>query len=198
MFNRSLASLLILLLGTSAFAQTTAPASNPADAHKAPRIQIDRQIGKARLRMRQDQQKHTPEQLKQAEELYQVPNKNWRTPEAQASLEKMVQQFPDVNRTGCAVLYLGQYSVGEQREKYLKDAAEKFGDCYYGNGVQVGAFARYLLALYYRENNQPDKARQLFDEILKNYADAVTHRGDSLAAIVKDEIKSPAATQPAQ
>jgi TolA-binding protein len=137
---------------------------------------------KARERMRADLKKHKQDELRKAEELYQVANKNWRSEEAKQSLQQMVEQFPDINRTGCAVLYLGQYATGEERERLLTDAAEKYGDCYYGNGVQVGAYARFLLGLYYQENSQADKAKKLFDEIRTKYADATDHRGRSLVA----------------
>ena len=137
---------------------------------------------KARARMRLDSKKHTPEELGQAEELYQVANKNWRTEEARQSLQQMVEKYPDVNRTGCAVLYLGQMSTGEERERLLTDAIEKYGDCYYGNGVQVGAFARYLLGMDYQSGGQADKAKEVFDEIRRNYPDSITHRGESIVA----------------
>jgi TolA-binding protein len=137
---------------------------------------------KARARMRQDARKHSSEEIGSAEELYQVANKNWRTEQARQSLQQMVEKFPDVNRTGCAVLYLGQMSVGEERERLLTDAIEKYGDCYYGNGVNVGAYARFLLAHYYKENGEADKAKKLFNDIRTKYADAVDHGGRSLVA----------------
>jgi tetratricopeptide (TPR) repeat protein len=153
-------------------------------AGKAPREVIDAHARKARERMAQDRKKYSVEQLREAENLYQVANNNWRTPAAKESLEKMVGKFPDVNRTGCALLYLGQYSAGAEREKYLKQAIEH-GDCYYGDGVQVGALARYYLGAYYQENNQPDKAKQLFDEVLQQYPNAISHGGDLLSEGIK-------------
>ena len=158
-----------------------------ADAGAQPAAQTaealqKRNAAKARERMRADQRKHKPDELGKAEELYQVANKNWRSGAARQSLQQMVEQFPDINRTGCAVLYLGQYATGEERERLLTDAAEKYGDCYYGNGVQVGAYARFLLGLYYQENGQADKAKALFDEIRTKYLDATDHRGRSLVA----------------
>jgi TolA-binding protein len=131
----------------------------------------------ARKRMQQDAQKYTREQLSEAEQLYQVANKNWRSIEAKTCLEKMIQQFPDVNRTGCAVLYLGQMSEGAQREQYLKDAIEKYGDCYYGDGANVGAYARYVLATTYQQAGQKEKAKALFDEIRQKFPQALDHKG---------------------
>ncbi|HKI70532.1 MAG TPA: hypothetical protein VKA67_13160, partial [Verrucomicrobiae bacterium] len=64
--------------------------------------------GKFAERMAQDRAKYKVEQLHDAEALYQVANRKWGTPEAKDSLEKMIEKYPDMNRTGCAVLYLAQ------------------------------------------------------------------------------------------
>ena len=130
--------------------------------------------------MRQDREKYTQQQIKEAEELYQVANKNWRSPEAKTALEQPISKFPDLDRTGCAVLYLGQTTDGPDKEQLLKDAIEKHADCFYGNGVQVGAYGRYLLGWYYKDKGEKDKAAALFDEIRKNYPTAIDHGGRSL------------------
>lgn len=135
---------------------------------------------KAHDRMRQDLQTHTAEQIGQAEALYQVANKNWRTPEARASLRKMIYQFPRLNRTGCALLYLGQMSEGDEKEKLLKEAIDAHGDCFYGDGVQVGPFARFLLAVYYRDKKETDKAKALFEEVRRDSPEAIDHKGKRL------------------
>ena len=158
---------------------------------KAPRAQIDAEIAKARARMRQDARRYSQQQLKEAEQLYQVANKQWRSPEAKASLETMVKKYPKFNRTGCATLYLGQYAEGAEKEKYLTQAVERFGDCYYGNGVQVGAFARYLLGHYYRDNGEVEKGNALLKEVVQKFPKSVTHRGDQLAKIAKQDMELP-------
>ena len=57
----------------------------PADG-RAPEAQIQQLKNQARARMRKDQEEYSKEQLQQAEQLYQVANKNWRSPEAKTSL----------------------------------------------------------------------------------------------------------------
>jgi tetratricopeptide (TPR) repeat protein len=109
-----------------------------------------------------------------------VANKQWKSPEAREALEKLIQKYSKANRTGCAVLYLGQMSDGEEKEKYLKKAIEEFSDCWYGNGVQVGAMARFLLAGYYQQTGQEEEAARLYGEIREQYPNAVTHDGKSL------------------
>ncbi len=132
-----------------------------------------------------DKRVYSENQLREIESLYQVANKRGNTPEAMDSLKKLVEKYTKANRTGCAVLYLGQMSVGEKKETYLKQAIRDFGDCYYGDGVQVGAFARFCLANYYREQGKEESAIALFDEIRNNYPNAITHQGKSL----KEEIQ---------
>jgi TolA-binding protein len=141
---------------------------------------------RAHERMRQDLQTHTAEQIGQAEALYQVANQNFKSPEARASLRKMIDQFPHLNRTGCALLYLAQMSEGDEQEKLLKEAIDSHGDCFYGDGVQVGPFARFLLAQHYREKKEPDKAKALFEEVRRDYPEAIDHKGKRLVEQVPE------------
>jgi DNA repair exonuclease SbcCD ATPase subunit len=132
-------------------------------------------------RSAQDAKKYKPEQLREAEQLYQTMNKNWRSDDGKAALKQLIEKYPDLNRTGCAVLYLGQVSQsGDEKEKYLQEAIDEHSDCMYGDGVQVGAYARYLLALHYKEKGNNGKAASLFDEIRKDYPFAVDHKGRAL------------------
>ena len=69
----------------------------------------------------------------------------------------MIKKYPDINRTGCATLYVAQRSQGDERAKYLQDCIEEYNDCLYGDGVQVGAYARFLLAEDYRSKGEKKK-----------------------------------------
>jgi hypothetical protein len=131
-------------------------------------------------KMQADNAKYTPDQLREAEQLYQVANQKWGTPEATESLQTMIKKYPDVNRTGCAVLYVAQMSKGDERAKKLQDCIEKYNDCMYGDGVQVGVYARFLLAQDLRAKGDAKKADALTDEIKTQYADAVDHSGNLL------------------
>jgi hypothetical protein len=142
--------------------------------------QLADQQEKARQRMRQDAQAFSEQQRREIESLYQIANKKWQSEEARDSLKKLVDKYKKANRTGCAILYLGQMSQGDERIAYLKRAIADHSDCYYGDGVQVGAFARLLLGQTYLENGNADKAQPLFDEIRKDYPNSVDHRGNAL------------------
>jgi hypothetical protein len=136
-------------------------------------------------KMAQDQAKHTPEQLRDAENLYQVANQKWGTVEASNSLQTMIQKYPDIDRTGCAVLYVAQMSKDDSRARYLQDCIDKYNDCFYGDGVQVGVYARFLLAQDCRSNGERAKADALFNEIKSKYPDAVDHSGNLLVDSIK-------------
>ncbi|MFA7172019.1 MAG: tetratricopeptide repeat protein [Kiritimatiellia bacterium] len=133
-----------------------------------------------RRRYEEDRKTYSDAQLREIESLYQSANKDLRSPEAKEALKSLIEKYPKANRTGCAVQYMGQMSSSEEKESYLKLAIKDFGDCYYGSGVQVGAYARLYLAYYYKETGRAKEAQALFDEIRTNFPDAVNHKGKLL------------------
>jgi len=150
----------------------------PVERQRAYRVKFDQ-------RSDLDRKKYTDEQLTEAEKMYQVANSKWGSPEAIESLKKMVEKFPDLNRTGCALLYLAQTTTGPESEKYFKDCIEKYNDCYYGDGVQVGAYARFCLADYYGKTKENEKAEALYKEIKDDYSDSIDHNGQFLINLIK-------------
>ncbi len=157
---------------------------------------VDVERRRARLRaafekrMARDKATYSDRELSEIEELYQVANKKWQSQEARDSLEKLIAKYSKANRTGCAVLYLGQMSDGAQKERYLKRALEDFSNCMYGDGVRVGAFARYLLAMHYEEIDKKDEAKRLIAELIKGYPDAIGHDGKLLIEQIPDDLKT--------
>ena len=139
---------------------------------------------KARARMKEDAKNYSSDDLRIIETLYQVANSKWETEEAKESLKTLVSKYAKANRTGCAILYLGQMSKGQEQMDYLKKAISDFSDCYYGDGVQVGAYARYYLANAYLAAGDNDSADKLFNEIRAQYPDAVTHDGEKLLVVI--------------
>ena len=159
--------------GPSAPAAHAAPSSNSMDLRT-----------RVRQRFELDRTLYSPEQLMDIERLYQVANKQWDSPESQASLKQLIEKYPKANRTGCALLYLGQMASGPEKEPYLKQAIADFSDCFYGSGVQVGAYARFHLAHHYQQTGKAQDAADLFDEIRNDYPDAVNHKGRLLKDIM--------------
>jgi hypothetical protein len=175
-----------------AWSQSTQPAGQASREHR------DKLIGQARQRMAQDRKKYDARQLKECEDLYQVANKNWRSDESRTCLKVMMEKYPDVNRTGCAALYLAQYERDPaEQERLLKEVIAKYGDCWYGNGAQVGALARLLLAGSCLSRGESAAAQKLFDEISRDYPGAITHRGVLISERIRQTQSQIApATQP--
>lgn len=160
-------------------------------------LRRDKARAAARARMRQDRGKYSPEVLGEVEELYQTANKDWRSPAAVAALEKLIEEYPDLNRTGCATMYLGQMSQGDERVDYLNRAMTDFADCYYGDGVNVGAYATYYLACHHWDEGNYDDAQKLIDKINTDHTDAIDHRGRALTELLT-ELEKPAAAPATQ
>lgn len=151
-----------------------------ADAQKLTKLRDVNKVA-ARRRAAEDRKQYKLEELKEIESLYQVANENWRTEKARESLKALLEKYGKSNRTGCATLYMGQMSSGDDRLQYLTRAVEDFSDCYYLNGCQVGGYGRYLLALTLWDRGEKDKARKLLKEIQTDYKDAIQHSGRPVA-----------------
>ena len=172
-------SLPIVIAGS--FFNASAAEDTP-QAAKAPESIISQQREQAKERMKKDTDKYSQEQLREIETLYQSANKNLKAPEAKAQLEKLVSEYGGSNRAGCGLLYLCKMTQGEEQIKCLTEAIAKYSDCFYGDGVQVGPYARYYLAKRYQRDKREDEAQALYKEISTLYPDAVTHRGTLLSS----------------
>lgn len=133
-------------------------------------------------RQSQDKRTFSAAILKEIEDLYQSQNLKKNSSEAKTSLEKLVNdsRFEKSNRVGCALVYLATTDNPEKVEDRLKLAIEKYSDCWYGDGVNVGALARLRLGEYYYRNGKKDEANKLFKELKQNYSDAIGHAGEIL------------------
>ena len=152
----------------------------PLIEEAAAKQRVDNARSKARARMRRDRGKYSPEVLGKVEELYQTANRHWQSPEAKEALQELIEEYPDLNRTGCATMYLAQMTQGEERVEYLMQAMTDFADCYYGDGVNVGAYATYHLACDHWQAGNYDDAKPLIEKIKTDYPDAIDHRGRAL------------------
>jgi hypothetical protein len=162
--------------------EALAPVMEKAQAEQI----VIQQRNEAKIRMSKDYEVYSRDELREIESLYQVANKQWKSQEGKDSLKALIKKYGKANRTGCALLYLGQMSKGEEREEYLKQAIGEFSDCFYGDGVQVGAYARYYLAYQYKESGEEKKAAELFEEIGEKYPDAIDHKGNRLSTLIEN------------
>lgn len=141
---------------------------------------VKQQQALAHERMMMDGEIYQRHDLQIIEKLYQTANKDWKSDDAKASLQLLVEKYPRANRTGCALLYLGQMSEGDKQLEYLQSAIELYGNCYYGDGVQVGPYARLYLAMRYKKDGKDKEASELFGQLRTRFPDAIDHEGKLL------------------
>lgn len=150
---------------------------------------IDVQRYRAEQRALQDRDHYTQDQLKHIEELYRTAtNKDTSPTKSKTLLKEIGKKYPKSNRAGCALQYLGQRATGEKQIQYFEDAIKNHSDCYYGNGVQVGPYARYHLASAYLQAGDISQAKALFEIVVQKYPDAITHRGQLLAPFAQSRL----------
>jgi TolA-binding protein len=123
------------------------------------------------------------------ENAYVATQRDWKSPEHVEALKKFVKKYPGFNRTGCALCELAGNSPmnSPETEQYYKECIQKYDDCYWGNGVQVGPFARFNLAHCYKNAGQNDKAEALYKEIKDNYPDSIDHAGQLLVDVINNQ-----------
>ena len=151
-----------------------------AGVQAAPVPTVEMLRARAQERMRQDITTYAADELRALEDLYQSANKDLRAPAAKDALLQVVKKYPKSNRAGSAVLYLAQMTTGDEREAYLKTAMTTYNDTWYGDGVQVGAFARAQLAVYYATHERLAEGKALAKEVVDTFPGAVDHRGKPL------------------
>ncbi len=140
---------------------------------------------KARIRARKDSASYSREELREIEEIYVSMSKTQG--EARKAIARTLhQKFPRANRTGCAFLYLAQMSEGEEQIALYKQAIKDYGDCFYFNGVQVGAFARFQLGQALKGAGRDVEAEKYFTELKTDYPDSIGHDGKSLIDLMED------------
>lgn len=134
----------------------------------------------ARKRMGKDSGNYSREQLREIEQMYQA----WRkVPETEriASLKALAAKYPKSNRAGCAWLYAARWEKpGKTQIEDLKRAIDEFGDCRYGDGVQVGAYARFALGKLLEKDGKKEEAQKYFSELKTSFPNAIDHSGNLL------------------
>ena len=99
------------------------------------------------------------------------------------------EEFKGANRIGCALLYLGQISTNDKKEKYLLKAKSEYANCWYGDGVNVGAYAAFELYFYYKYIGNNEEAKKYRSELLEKYSDYINHKQIYIKDILSTENK---------
>ena len=174
------------LMGESPITQAQAAETNGLDGATSRQDGVDPIRAAVIARVAKDAKKFDRATRREIERLYRQASRSGD--DGEAALKTLEEKYPEANRTGCAVMYAAQRAAGEERETLLKRAIEKYGDCRYGDGVQVAVQARWYLSCYYDKTGKSDEARKLREEIRTNYPDAVTHHGGKFSELIVTDL----------
>lgn len=105
------------------------------------------------------------------------------------ALNKLRITYPNSNRTGCAHLTYALSIKGKEKQRLLIECIDKYKDCYFLDGVNVGAYAKLYLALALYVDGYDEKADLLIMELRNTYPHAIDHNGRRLIEHF-DELKS--------
>jgi hypothetical protein len=131
-------------------------------------------------RIDKDKSKYGIKAFQDAETIHLTLQQNPTSPQAKEILRQLVTQYPQMNFTGTAFLTMAEKQSGSAKEEALREAIEKYNDCYYIDGVQVGAYARYLLVLHYRNTGKKSSADAIMNQIKQYFPEAIDHQGNLL------------------
>ena len=111
-----------------------------------------------------------------------------RNADALTTYRALIERFPEQNRAGCAAIYLaGLQLSGKNYQEAIETltlAAEKYDQDRYGDGVEVGGYAYFLLAKAYCETGEYEKAAASLRNLVDKFPYASGHRsGDALMSI---------------
>ncbi len=136
-------------------------------------------------RMDKDAIFYSKEERVEIEKLYQF----WKTrkgKERQAIAITLLRRFPKANRTGCTLYLLALDNARQKRIDLLKQVIQNHSDCWFGNGMQVGATARYHLIRILMETGKQEEAEQYREELNTLFPDAVDGIGKRFSELLKD------------
>lgn len=139
---------------------------------------------KAKSHAAEDAERYTPSELEDIETLY----REWSTKKGSAQrtvAKNLLRKYPNSNRTGCGVIYWANICNGREKRDLLRKAIKDYDDCFYFDGVQVGAFARYLLGKELLKNGKKADAEKYFEEIRISYPEAINHKKERLVDLIK-------------
>lgn len=161
--------------------------SNLSGKEKANRMNYFREF--YYLRASEDKKIFSQEILTKIEYQYKIASKIFNSPQAVSILDSLVnnEEFKGANRIGCALLYLGQMSTNDKKEKYLLKAKSEYANCWYGDGVNVGVYAMYELYFYYKYMGNKEEAKKYRSELLDKYSDYIDHKQNYIKDILAVE-----------
>jgi hypothetical protein len=149
-----------------------------------------------------DRDKLGKDRHKEMERLWFQGRRPRGDPDSIEKLEKLLAEYPETNRAGCAAFELGHHYIRNRKldlaerrkkaEEYWLIAEDRYRDSLCEYNAHPGAMSKLALATWVYRKDDPGKARRLLEDILKNHEGETDHLGQPLSVAAKrllDQLK---------
>jgi len=142
-----------------------------------------------------DRSKLGEERHKQMEKLWFEGRRPRGNPDSIAKLQKLLEEYPDTNRAGCAAYELGQHymrdrslTLDQRRKKageYWRMTEERYGKSLCEFNEHPATMAELAMANWIYRKSDPAMARRLLEDIIKNHKGEADHLGQPVETLAK-------------
>lgn len=143
----------------------------------------------------EDRRRLGEERHKQMEKLWFEGRRPRGNPESIEKLQKLLEEYPDTNRAGCAAYELGQHFIRdraltldqrrEQAEKYWRMTEERYGDSLCEFNEHPATMAELAMANWIFRKTDPGQARRLLEDIIKKHKGEADHLGQPVETLAR-------------
>jgi hypothetical protein len=116
-------------------------------------------------------------------------------PEAVAKLERLLEEFPDTNRAGCAAMELGHHAIRsrtldlearrERAQRYWHLVEQRYDDTLCEYNAPAAGMSKLALATWVYRHTDPAMARRLLEEVVRQHQGETDHLGRPLEVSAK-------------
>lgn len=138
----------------------------------------------------QDRERLGEERHREMEKLWFEGRRPRGKQESIEKLEKILEEYPDTNRAGCAAFELGHHVIRDRRldlaarrekaEGYWRMVEERYDDTLCEYNAHAPALSKLALATWVLRYSDPAEARRVLEEVIKQHAGETDHLGQPL------------------
>ncbi|MBW1808673.1 MAG: hypothetical protein JRJ19_04000 [Deltaproteobacteria bacterium] len=135
------------------------------------------------------------ERHKEMEKLWFAGRRPRGKAESIEQLEKLIEEFPDTNRAGCAAFELGHHYMRDRTldlkqrrakaEHYWHLTEDRYRDSLCEYNAQPAAMSKLAMATWVYRSTDPGKAKRLLEEVIEKHKGQTDHLGQPLEVTAK-------------
>jgi len=142
-----------------------------------------------------DREQLGEERHKEMEKLWFAGRRPRGKAESIEQLEKLLEEYPDTNRAGCAAFELGHHYMRDRNldlkqrrakaEKYWHLTEERYSDSLCEYNAQPAAMSKMAMATWVYRSTDPARAKRLLQEVIEKHKGQTDHLGQPLEVTAK-------------